>query len=47
MIDIDLPSEDDDQDDDARVIWEYDPRLGEPYLEPMRAMIHREEIETP
>lgn len=36
-----------DEDDDARIIWEYDDRLGEPYLEPMRAMIHREETETP
>jgi hypothetical protein len=33
--------------DDAEIIWEYDPRLGEPYVEPMRATINHDSMETP
>jgi hypothetical protein len=34
-------------DADASIIWEYDPRLGDPYLEPMRAMISHDSMERP
>jgi hypothetical protein len=50
IIDWPSPPENDDQDDgadDASIIWEYDPALGEPYLEPMRAMISHDSMETP